>query len=38
MTRVIEHVVKRSLRAGQPTADAWLDLGSPIAAEITGDV
>lgn len=35
--RLIDNVVKRKLKAGQPTVGAWLHLCSPIAAEIMGD-
>lgn len=37
MTRMIDNPVKRALKAGRPTVGAWLQLCSPIAAEIMGD-
>jgi len=37
MTRLIDNPVKRKLRAGERTVGAWLQLCSPIAAEIMGD-
>ena len=37
MSALIDNPVKRKLKAGEPTAGAWLQLCSPIAAEIMGD-
>lgn len=37
MSRVIDNVVKRELKAGRRTVGAWLSLGSSIAAEIMAD-
>ncbi len=37
MSRLIDNLVKRELKAGRPTVGAWLHLCSPISAEIMGD-
>ena len=37
MKGVIDNTVKRRLKAGERTAGAWLQLCSPIAAEIMAD-
>ena len=37
MTSVIDNALKRALKAGHRTAGAWLQLCSPIAAEIMAD-
>lgn len=37
MNQVIDNPVKRALKAGRATSGAWLNLCSPISAEIMGD-
>ena len=37
MTAIIDNTLKRKLKAGHRTAGAWLQLCSPIAAEIMAD-
>jgi 2-keto-3-deoxy-L-rhamnonate aldolase RhmA len=37
MTQLIDNTLKRALKAGRPTAGAWVSLCSPIAAEIMAD-